>query len=214
MGIMVKLILLCGLSACAYSSPLLITGGTFGLSDFGVSFSFVGDGFSAQGSDDAFPVHCGFCSAPFQLVNPMPFTLPALNGHITLGGNSYILPDAGFNGGSPWASGSVFLSPQGTLPMVAGAGTYNVPFNVGGSFCVTDNPQVPPPTPPSPSCFSVLGTAIAHYTVSATGTPNTFFQPLPTIEIVPAPEPGTLSAGMLGIVLMLAAKYRPKAHTS
>src|SRR5260370_19292864 len=43
--------------------------------------------------------------------------------------------------GGPWANGSVFLSPQAGLPTVTAAGTYDVPFNVGGSFCVTDNPD-------------------------------------------------------------------------
>lgn len=62
--------------------------------------------------------------------------------------------------------------------------------------------------PPNPGCFSVLGTALAHYTVLATTTPNAFFQPAPTIEIISSPEPGTLSAGMLAILLLFAAKRR------
>ena len=121
-----------------------------------------------------------------------------------------MLPGAGFLGGSPFAIGSVFLSPQGTLPTVPGAGTYDVPFNVGGSFCVTDDPHVPPPHAPDPACFSILGSAIAHYTVSSTGTPNAFFQPVPTIEIVPVPEPATLGAGLLVLLSMVAAKSGTK----
>jgi hypothetical protein len=206
---MVKLLLLFGFSACAYSSPLVITGGSFLLSATGEQWSFVGDGFSANGSSDSFTDHCGFCFAPFQLVDPLHFPITASNGLLTLGANSYILPGASFSGGSPFALGSVFLTPQGALPTATAAGTYNVPFNVGGSFCVTNDPHVPPPTPPNPACFSVLGTAVAHYTVIATGEPNAFFQPLPTIEILtPVPEPGTLGAGMLVMLLMLAGKYR------
>lgn len=209
-GIMVKLVLLLGFSACAYSSPLLITGGNVFLAVSGVAWSFVGDGFSAFGSEDAFTDHCGFCFAPFQLVEPLHFPIPASNGLLTLGANSYILPGAGFSGGSPFARGSVFFSPQGALPTVGGAGTFGpIPFNVGGSFCVTDDPHVLPPSPPDPACFSVLGTAVAHYTVVATNTPNAFFQPLPTIEILaPVPEPSTVGAGMLGILLMLRGQYR------
>ena len=114
----------------------------------------------------------------------MHFPVPTSNGLLTLGAKSYILPGAGFLGGSPFALGSVFLTPQGALPTVTAAGTYDVPFNVGGSFCVTDDLHVPPPSPPDPACFSVLGTAVAHYTVIATTTPNAFFQPLPTIEFL------------------------------
>jgi len=137
------------------------------------------------------------------------FPVPTSNGLLTLGAKSYILPGAGFLGGSPFALGSVFLTPQGALPTVTAAGTYDVPFNVGGSFCVTDDSHVPPPSPPDPACFSVLGTAVAHHTVIATTTPNAFFQPLPTIEILtPVPEPRTLGAGMLVLLLLLAAKYR------
>jgi len=51
-----------------------------------------------------------------------------------------MLPGAGFLGGSPFALGSVFLTPQGALPTVTAAGTYDVLFDVGGSFCVTDDP--------------------------------------------------------------------------
>jgi len=206
---MIKLLVLVGFSACAYSSPLLITSGSFLLSPFGEQWSFAGDGFSANGSSDSFTDHCGFCFAPFQLVEPLHFPITASNGLLTLGANSYILPGAGFLGDKPYAIGSVFLTPQGALPTVTAAGTYNVPFNVGGSFCFTNDPHVSPPSPPDPACFSVQGTAIAHYTVVATATPNAFFQPLPTIEILtPVPEPGTLGAGMLVILLMLAGKYR------
>ena len=173
-------------------------------------WSFAGDGFSASGNEDPFTGHCGFCFAPFQLVNPLlRDQFAAANGNLTLGEKSYILPSNSFNGGSPWASGSVFLSPQGVLPTVPGAGTYDVPFNVGGSFCVTNDPTVGPPfpfDPGNPACLSVIGTAIAHYTVLGPGTDGGFFQPLPTIEIVSTPEPGTLGAGMCGILLILAAK--------
>ena len=206
---MVKLLLLFGFSAAAYSSPLLITGGSFLLDPFGEGWSFVGDGFSANGSSDAFTGHCGFCFAPFQLVDPVHFQVSASNGLLTLGANSYILPGVGFLGGSPYAVGSVYLTPQGVLPTITAAGAYNVPFNVGGSFCVTNDPHMPPPSPPDPACFSVQGTAIAHYTVVTTNTPNAFSQPLPTIEVLtPVPEPGTLGAGMLVILLMVAGKYR------
>jgi hypothetical protein len=207
----VKLILLFGFTVCAYSGPLLITSGSWSLSDFGGHWTFIGDGFSASGFNDFAGLnHCGFCFAPFPLSNPVPVAVPAANGQLTLGEKSYILPDAGFNGGSPFAVGSVFLSPQGTLPTVPGAGTYDVPFNVGGSFCVTDDPHVPPPHAPDPACFSILGSAIAHYTVSSTGTPNAFFQPVPTIEIVPVPEPATLGAGLLVLLSMVAAKSGTK----
>ncbi|HSR06864.1 MAG TPA: hypothetical protein VLM42_06925 [Bryobacteraceae bacterium] len=206
---MFKLILFFGLATCAYSEPLLITSGTFNVFPMSVVWSFAGDGFSASGNNDPFTDHCGFCYAPFQLVKPAFQPFAAANGNLTLDGKSYILPNLSFNGGSPWASGSVFLSPQGVMPPVQGAGTYDVPFNVGGSFCVTDNPSVPPPfpfDPGNPACFSVIGAAIAHYTVLATDTPNALFQPLPTIEIVSTPEPGTLGAGMFGILLIPAAK--------
>lgn len=217
--IMFKLVLFFGLAACAYSEPLLITTGHFDLYLIDVVWSFAGDGFSMSGNNDPFTDHCGFCFAPFQLVDPLHLrSVGAANGNLTLGGKSYILPNLSFNGGSPWATGSVFLSPQGVMPTVQGAGTYDVPFNVGGSFCVTDNPSVPPPfrfDPGNPACFSVIGAAIAHYTVLATDTPNAFFQPLPTIEIVSTPEPGTLGAGMFGILLILAAKrFRTLTRTT
>jgi|KBSMisStandDraft_5_1062788.scaffolds.fasta_scaffold02905_12 hypothetical protein len=205
---MFKLILFFGFAACAYSEPLLITSGYFDLFSIDVFWSFAGDGFSMSGNNDPFTDHCGLCFAPFQLVNPLSPPIAAANGNLTLGEKSYILPNVGFNGGSPWASGSVFLSPQGILPTVSGAGTYDVPFNVGGSFCVTDDPKVQPPSfdPGNPACFSVIGTAIAHYTVVGPGPDGQFVQPLPTIEILSTPEPGTLGAGMFGILLILAAK--------
>lgn len=207
---MVKLILLLGFTVCAYSGPLLITSGSWNLEGSG-HWTFAGDGFSASGFNDFLGLnHCGFCFAPFQLVNPLPVEVPTADGLLTLGAKSYILPGVSFNGGSPFAIGSVFLSPQGTLPTVPGAGTYDVPFNVGGSFCVTDDPHVPPPHAPDPACFSILGSAIAHYTVSSTGTPNAFFQPVPTIEIVPVPEPATLGAGLLVLLSMVAAKSGTK----
>jgi hypothetical protein len=59
--------LLLGFSACAYSGPIAITGGSFNLSPFEVSWSLVGEGFSASGADDYFTTWCGFCFAPFQL---------------------------------------------------------------------------------------------------------------------------------------------------
>jgi len=209
--VMVKLILFLGFSACAYSGPLSITGGHFFLNSFGVGWSFVGAGFSAFGEEDAFTDHCGFCLAPFQLVEPLHFPLAASNGVLTLGATSYILPGAGFSGGSPFALGSVFLSPQVVLPTVTGAGTFDVPFNVGGSFCVTNDPHVLPPDPPDPACFSIAGNAIAHYTVFATTTPNAFFQPLPSIEILtPVPEPSTLEVGILVMLLILVARVRTK----
>jgi hypothetical protein len=68
--------------------------------------------------------------------------------------------------------------------------------------------------PPNPGCFSVLGTALAHYTVLATSTPNAFFQPAPTIEIISTPEPGTLSAGMLAILLLFAAERSTQERPS
>jgi len=214
----VKLILLFGLSACAYSGPLLITSGSFVLNSNAI-WAFVGDGFSASGSQDfGSPVdHCGLCLAPFQLISPLHAPFFSANGLLTLGAKSYILPGASFNGGSPFALGSIFLSPQGTLPTVQGAGTFDVPFSVGGSFCVTDDPSVPPPFPPNPgdpACFSVLGAAVGHYTVSATAIANAFFQPIPTFEIVPVPEPATLGAGTLAMLLMLAAKVRSRVRTS
>lgn len=208
--ITVVLIVLFEFSPYAFSSTLVITSGTFTLGRSREAWSFAGDGFSAFGSDDSFStVLCGFCSAPFQLVNPLPIpTFSPVGGNFTVGGKSYILPDLVFMGTSPWAISSVFLSPQGALPTVPGAGTYDVPFTVGGSFCVTDDPNVPPPhfDMSNPACFSVIGAAIAHYTVVAINGPNAFFQPLPTIEIVPTPEPSTLGAGMLGILLIFAVR--------
>jgi hypothetical protein len=213
---MVKLVLLFGFSACAYAGTIAITGGGFGLDPFEVSWGLGGDGFSASGADDHFTSHCGFCYAPFQLVNPVVGSVSAFNGGLTFGGKYYMLPSLAFFGDTPWAVGSVFFGPQAPLPMVTGAGTYDVPFIVSASFCVTDNPPVPPPFPPDPACFSASGTAIAHYTVIATTTPNAFFQPAPTVSVVTpvtidTPEPGTLSVGMLVILLMLAAKCRAKS---
>jgi len=209
--IVVQLILLFGFSLCAYSEPVLITSGHLDVALFDVGFSFVGDGFQAQGNDDVPGSYCGFCPNGFSLINPMPFQVNAVNGILILGDKSYVLPSLAFMGTSPWARGFVFLRPQGTLPTITAAGTYDVAFAVGGSFCVTDDPQVAPPFPPdpgNPDCFSVLGGALAHYTVFATSTPDWFFQPIPTIEIVPVPEPGTLGAAMLALVLILATKYR------
>jgi len=203
---MVKLILLFGFCACAYSGTIAITGGSFYLDPFGVSWSLVGEGFSASGWDDHFTSHCGFCYAPFQLVNPVFGSVNALNGYVNFGGNGYSLPSIGFpfGGGYPWGNGSVFLGPRDPLPTVTAAGTYDVPFIVGASFCVTDNPKVLPPSPPD-ACFSAAGTAMVHYQVFATADPNGFYQPLPTVSMV-IPEPGTLGAGLLVILLMLAAK--------
>ncbi len=141
---MVKLVLLLAFSACAWSGPLVITSGRFDLSPFDVFWAFGGNGFSALGHDDHFTDQCGFCMAPFQLVNPVFRSVNAANGQITLGAKGYILPNPvsfGLYPGGPWANGSVFLSPQAGLPTVTAAGTYDVPFNVGGSFCVTDNPD-------------------------------------------------------------------------
>jgi hypothetical protein len=189
---------------------LLITSGRWNLVPPG-HWEFIGDGFSAFGDNDFTDIiHCGFCLAPFQLRNPVPLPSSAAFGVLTLGEKSYTFPNLE-TPLHPWARGFVFLTPQDTLPTITEAGTYDVPFNVGGSFCVTDDPHVVPPFPPdpgNPSCFSVLGAAIAHYTVFAGN--GGFFQPAPTIEIVPVPEPGTVGAGMLAIVLMLAAKYRTK----
>jgi len=208
--IIVTLIPLFGFSLCASSEPLLITSGRWNLVPPG-HWEFIGDGFSAFGDNDFTDIiHCGFCLAPFQLRNPVPLPSSAAFGVLTLGEKSYTFPNLE-TPLHPWARGFVFLTPQDTLPTITEAGTYDVPFNVGGSFCVTDDPHVVPPFPPdpgNPSCFSVLGAAIAHYTVFAGN--GGFFQPAPTIEIVPVPEPGTVGAGMLAIVLMLAAKYRTK----
>ena len=71
---MVKLFLLFGFSAAAYSSPLQITGGSFFLSTSGEQWSFVGDGFSANGASDALTDRCGVCFAPFHLVDPGAFS--------------------------------------------------------------------------------------------------------------------------------------------
>src|SRR5437762_2644847 len=100
---MVKIVLLFGLSACAYAEPLLLTGGSWNLEGHG-HWTFIGDGFSAFGDDDFTGVnHCGFCLAPFQLPNPLPVSVPANSGLLTLGEKSYILPDAGFLFNRPWA---------------------------------------------------------------------------------------------------------------
>jgi len=205
-----------GLSACAYSGPLLITSGSWNLQGSG-SWTFSGDGFSASGFNDFIGLnHCGFCFAPFQLQDPLPFSSYAADGSLQIGANTYVFPNLTFMGGSPWATGQVFLSPQGTLPIVSGAGAYNVLYDIGGSFCVTNNPAVPPPFPPdlsNPACLSLQGRAIAHFTVVATSTPNAFFQPVPTIEILAAPEPGTVGAGMLSVLLILIATRRAKVQT-
>jgi hypothetical protein len=206
---MVKLILICGFSLCAFSEPLLITSGHVNLDTFNVGWSFGGDGFSAAGSDDRATDHCGLCFGPFQLVDPVFSTVNAVNGFLILGNNAYTLPDLAFNFTSPFAVGSVFFSPQGILPTVTGPGTFDVPFNIGGSFCTSDQPHVPPPTPPNPACVSLIGSAVAHYTVIPTGEPNAFFQPLPTFDIVaPVPEPSTLGIGVILIPMLLGAARR------
>ena len=212
---MFKLVLFFGLAACAYSDTLLITSGTFQVFPITVAWSFAGDGFSASGNYDPFTNDCGLCFAPFQLRNPVGLPFQAANGNLTIDGMFYHLPSNSFNGGSPWASGSIFFTPQGVLPTVAGVGTYDVPFSVGGLFCITNDPSVPPPPfdPNNPACFSLIGAAIAHYTVLAANVPNAFYQPLPTIEIVSTPEPGTLGAGMFGILLTLAAKRFQRLHS-
>jgi len=200
-----KAVMLLGLPVCAYSETLLITGGSVSLFGAGgMVWWFVGDGFTAHGAAETYPLEC-FCVAPFQLLNPLPFPIDAGNGGLTLGQNSYVIPVYPPIGCLiclvPFASGSVFLTPDGTLPTVTAAGTYDVPFDVGGSFCLT------PPTPPDPACFSVIGTAVAHYTVIEVIGTNHFFQRIPTFEILaPVPEPGTLDSGAFIILLMLLAK--------
>jgi len=211
---MVKLILLCGFSLCAFSEPLLITSGHVNLDTFDVGWSFAGDGFSAAGFDDHFTNNCGFCFGPFQLAEPVLSTVNAANGFLILGNNAYKLPDLSFNFNSPFAVGSVFFKPQSILPTVTGAGTFDVPFNVGGSFCTTGDPHVFPPTPPNPVCISMIGSAVAHYTVIPTGQPNAFFQPLPTIDIVsPVPEPSTLGVGVVLIPLLLLGARRRSLYS-
>jgi hypothetical protein len=150
---MVKLVLLLGFSACAYSGPIAITGGSFNLSSFEVSWSLVGEGFSALGADEHFPTWCGFCFAPFQLNDPVFSPVNAANGYVNFGGKFYGLPSLAFFGDVPWGVGSVFMRPQAPLPMVTAAGTWDIPFDVGASFCVTDNPLVPRPFPRTPRVF-------------------------------------------------------------
>jgi hypothetical protein len=130
------------------------------------------------------------------------------------GANVYVFPGVSFLlGRSPFAFGSVFLRPEGTLPTVTSAGLYDVPFEVGGSFCVTDDPNVLPPSS-GPGCFSVTGSAMAHYRVIETNTPNAFFQPLPTIEILAPthmPEPGTW---LVGLPLFAFLVYRIRMRSA
>lgn len=215
---MFKFFLFFGLAACAYPDPLLITSGTFSLYSSEAVFSFVGDGFSLSAMhDDGVSPGCPLCPAPYPLTAPLFSPIFAQDGQLTFGQKSYVIPHpVSFMGQSPWAEGTVFLAPQGVMPTVPGAGTYDVPFNVEGSFCVTDNGSVPPPffDPGNPACFSFIGAAIAHYKVTeAINAPNLFFQALPTIEIVSTPEPGTLGAGMFGVLLILAAKRFRRLHS-
>lgn len=190
------------LAGAALASPITITSGYFNLGPTdmsGVGWSFTGDGFYTTGYNDNFVTHCGFCSGPFQLVNPLYSQPIAQNGFLLLGSKGYTpLYSNFFDLKSPAFVGSVFLAPHGPLPVVSAAGTYDVQFDVGGAFCVSDDPHVLRPTMEGPGCFSVIGSAVAHYSVFQTSTPNAFFQPIPTIEIVTFhnPEPGTWFVGI------------------
>jgi hypothetical protein len=184
------------------ADPILITSGgaSFGQID-GLSWSVSGDGFSAMGvSPDAAISHCfGVCVLPFQLINPVPYTILAHNGHVTFDGNTYLLlpevPDGPPN--VPYALGSLLFAPQGALPTVTEPGFYDAPFDVSGKFCFTEDPHIFPP----PNCVTIYGTANAHYTVLSISTTEVF-QPPPTMEIV-TPEPGT--SAFIGIPLVLCA---------
>jgi hypothetical protein len=226
-----KTLLLFLLAGVAPAGPLLITGGSFVLGDrfSNTLWSFVGDGFSAQGSINVPTFNCGgdegvvgspTCFAPFQLFDPLgPYSpFRAENGFVTLGEKSYAFGSINRDL-IPWAFGMVFLSPQGTLPTVTAAGTYDALFDVGGTFCVTDDPHGVPNSPfdaiLGPGCVSLLGTAVADYRVTAQPAggpyPESFFQFLPTIEILPAPEPGTW---LMGIPLLLGFLFAAKVRLS
>jgi hypothetical protein len=150
---MVKLVLLLGFSVCAYSGPIAITGGSFNLSSFEVSWSLVGEGFSASGADGHFVTWCGFCFALLRLNDPVFSPVNAANGYFNFGGKFYGLPSLAYFGDVPWGVGYVFMGPQAPLPMVTAAGTWDIPFHGGASCCITDNPLVPPPLRPDPAAF-------------------------------------------------------------
>ena len=171
----------------AMASPIHITSGEINLGVFVMGWSFVSDGFSAQGTFEGSPVNCGFCVGPFQLKNPLPFDIYS-HGSLTLNDSVYqlgpIMPPT-----SPYGTGTIFFTPHDTLPTINAAGTYDAPFDIAGSFCLFADPKVFTPS----NCISVSGGATAHYTVIAiTGG---FYQPLPTIQ-VHAPEPSTWMVGM------------------
>jgi|SRR5579872_4367391 len=201
---MVKLILLFGFSMSAYSAPFLITSGqivstTMGQENWSLSGT---GGFFAAGVDVDVAVNYCDCAFPFQLVQPL-YVLLTLHSSFGFGAYSYsngifLVPSTGF--------GSVNISPQVPLPIVTEPGLYEVPYNVDASFCGTD------PAPQPQRCFSAVGTAIAHYEVSSAGTsfPNFGIQPPPTLDISvqDTPEPGTLGAGTLFILVILAGRTR------
>jgi len=166
-GIMVKLILLFGFSACAYAGPFLITGGRI---EIITDFHLLGRSL-AMGSPRTVCrpwyrfLRSLLCSLPVDQPRAQPVT--ATNGELAFGGKVYILP--------VWISIQYALGRWGRFPRASGSaadsnGHRNVrhPVQCGCIDLRTDNRgSAGPPARRTQGCFSAAGTAIVHYSVLA-----------------------------------------------
>jgi len=212
---MLKLVLLFGLAACAYSAPLLITSGDIHVSSTTPvgTFALAGSDFSATGSfrsrESAWlNVYCSQGGCPESVIIPgrtigVGASDFILGGTAALDGTTFS-PIVWGNEGVAHPSGLQITDPD--IPL-NGPGTYVFPFSFTGSLCATINDFGPPIVPCLADLSQLTGSGLLTLIVG----PDTY----DTSRIIVldetytfTPEPASIVLVGTALILFAIRKYK------
>ena len=195
--IVLKLVLLFGLAACAYSAPLLITSGDIHVSITTVgTYDLAGSDFSATGSfrrESAWPTqYCLQGGCPESVIIP---------GRTVGVGYSDLLGGTATLDGTTFSPAMVLRITDPDMP-VNGPGTYVFPFSFTGSVCGTTA------APVFPCPVDLTGSGLLTLIYGPSTYDNGRFVVLDETYTFNTPEPASIVLVGTALILLAIRKYK------